>query len=1146
MVLKVYLLGAFQVLLDGQPVIGFASNKVRALLAYLAAESERPHSRETLMDLLWPEWTQPSARGNLRYALSNLRKLLTPVGGDLLITSRQNIQFNCTHQVWLDISEFRRQVASLDGHRHPRNETCPQCVETLRAAVELARGDFLAGFSLRDSATFDDWQFFKAEQLRRETTGALKKLVISLQANGSCQMALEYANRWLALDPLNEEAHRQIMQLFALQGERYAALRQYLECEHILRNELGAAPEQETVRLYNQIQNGTLVVGSSNQSPRVVIPLSPSLPTEARASWLDQVLSTRGNNPVSYNLPPQPTPFVGRREELKKIAQILTDPACWLLTLLGPGGIGKTRLAIQVALEQTDAFAQGLYFVPLVSADSSLAITSAIANSLGLDFRPDGPSPEQQVCNYLGDKNILLVLDSFEHLVGLAELLQRIHVQADRVKFLITSRHRLQLQGEWVLNIRGMKQPGGVPKTVDEIKAYSAVDLFIQCARRAHADFQVTEQDLDAITRLARLLDGSPLGLELAANWIKVLSCEDIVIEISRNPDFLETQLRDFPARHRSLRAVFDQSWSLLSRREKRLFPRLSVFRGDFSRVAAEQVAGISFQELVGLTDKSLVQRTSGGRFILHELLRQYGNERLSKSQAEYSETYDRYSHYYCTRLNQWGAMLKSPQQGRALKELEEDFGNVLSAWDWAIDHHQAGRLELALDGLGTYFLRSMRYLDGKEACKKAAAALLCTTIQPTRKLRARLLAWQAAFCLNLECLEETRSLLEESQAVLDEFPSDEVKSEKSLLDLIWMILCFVLGQPEKAADYYELSLDLAQESGGQMAPSVLFFWKLLMNAGVFSPRLWSLIERTLPYKRQSGDIFETACLLQTLGVIAGYHHNDLAKMAGMMEESITLFRQLDESISQSLLLDSVNTLLNIRGQFSDLLPIRQKRLAMAKNLGEQRMIGYAQAELGETFYHLGNYKDAEKNIRVGMTALKADHPYEHALWQQHLGNVLLARGHFDQALELCLSSLNYFRSAGEKGWASTALASLSHAEYGLGKRADAWEHALESLRILTEIHAFAFFIPRSLAILALLDVDRGNVDMARELQAQISLQPFWANSRWYTDLYGNPVKKATSGILSPERTTANRMRSTKDLWEIAKFVLETEKNVEM
>jgi len=1127
----IFAFGSLRIELDGRRLTT-SRHKALALLVYLSIKKESCR-REELAALFWPDYEQASAYAYLRRTLWEIKTML---GEGWLKVDREEVGIDPRAEVWLDVSEFRRQVASLDGHPHPRNENCPQCVEPLRAAAGLSRGDFLAGFSLRDSAAFDDWQFFQAEQLRREAAGALKRLVVTLLGNGSYDTAQEYANRWLALDPLNEEAHRQIMQLFALQGERNAALRQFQECERILQDELGESPEKETIRLYHQIQAGSTGLESGKVGmDSSVIPLGFTV------SWLDQALSVPGGIPIPHNLPPQSTPFVGRQEELKKIAQTLADPSCWLLTLLGPGGIGKTRLAIQAALAQPEVFAQGIYFVPLVSADSSLSITSAIAKSLGLDFRPDGPSPEQQVCNYLSDKNILLVLDSFEHLVEWAGLLQRIHVQTGSAKFLVTSRHRLQLQGESVLNIRGMKHPANVPKTIEEIKAYSAVELFLQTARRARADFQANEDDLSAITRLARLLDGLPLGLELAANWVKVLSCEDIFAEISHNPDLLETQLRDFPTRHRSLRAVFDQSWMLLSLREQRLFSRLSVFRGSFSRQAAEQVAGISLQELAELSDKSLVQRASGGRFVLHELVRQYGNERLSKSPSEYIETYDRYSQYFCTCLNQWGVMLKSPQQGRALKELEADLGNALSGWDWAIDHCQLDRLESAIYGLGTYFLRSMRYLDGMEACTKAAAALLNIDLPPAWKLRSSLLTWQAAFCLNLECLDETSLLLDESQAILDGFPADEIQSEKSLLCLVRMVFYFLGGQAEQAADYYEQSLSLAQKSAGHTTPSILFFWKLLMNAGVFSTRLWSLIERTLPYKRKGGDLFETACLYQTLGIIAGYHDNDLIKMEDMLGESIALFQQLDDPISQSLLLDSFNTVMNIRGQFSELLTIRQKKLAVAKVLGDQRMIGYAQAEVGETLCHLGNYEQAEINLRNGVATLKESHPYEHALWQQHLANVLLARGRYNEAYELCQSSLVFFRSVGEMGWESTTLASLGHAEFSLGKSVEAWKHALESLHLLAEIHAFSFFIPRSLAMLALLYVDRGNNDMAIELQAQISLQPFWANSHWYADLYGNPVRNATTGVFPSDETPVSRIGSTKDLREIAGIVLEIE-----
>jgi tetratricopeptide (TPR) repeat protein len=257
-----------------------------------------------------------------------------------------------------------------------------------------------------------------------------------------------------------------------------------------------------------------------------------------------------------------------------------------------------------------------------------------------------------------------------------------------------------------------------------------------------------------------------------------------------------------------------------------------------------------------------------------------------------------------------------------------------------------------------------------------------------------------------------------------------------------------------------------------------------------------------------------------------------------MLEESIALFQQLDDPVSQSMLLDSMNTLLNIRGQFADLLPVRQKRLVMAKELGDRRMIGYTQAEVGETLCHLGHYSQAEAELRNGLAMLKTGFPYEHALWQQHLANVLLVRGQYEEAYELCRSSLDFFRSIGEKGWASTTLASLSHAEFALGRRAEAWEHTCESLHLLNEIHLFAFFIPRSLAILAVLYIDQGKLELAHELQTQISLQSFWKNSHWYADLYGNPVKATIVDALAEDRTTTCLNESAHDLWEIVKILI--------
>ena len=356
--LSLSLLGTYEITLDGAPVTGFESAKVRALLAYLAVGADRAHSRETLVGLLWSDWPERSARNNLRRALSNLRTAIGDRTAEppFLSISRETIQFNLAGDHWLDVSAFRA-LAEMDQE------------ERLEEAVALYRGRFLEGFSVRDSAAYDDWSGLVREQLARQASMVLRRLVELCQGRGDLDRASEHARRWVDLAPWNEEAHRHLMRLLAQRGQRSAALAQYAACRRALARELDVEPSAETIALYERIRDGE--IGAARQE--------------------------RGTR---HNLPPQLTPFIGRRALLSEIRERLEDPACRLLTLVGPGGSGKTRLALKVASDlasdeaephpQGVRFPDSVYFVPMAHLSSADAIDLAIGQALRVPFSPAG------------------------------------------------------------------------------------------------------------------------------------------------------------------------------------------------------------------------------------------------------------------------------------------------------------------------------------------------------------------------------------------------------------------------------------------------------------------------------------------------------------------------------------------------------------------------------------------------------------------------------------------------------------------------------------------------------------------------------------------------------------------------------------
>ena len=377
-------------------------------------------------------------------------------------------------------------------------------------------------------------------------------------------------------------------------------------------------------------------------------PVTPSRVTRTETRF---AASTPSVDAPKHNLPPQVTPFVGRTAELGELARLLTDPGVRLLSIVGMGGMGKTRLALEAGMAQVGRFEDGVYFVPLAPLQSADAIAPTIAGALGLALRKSD-EPRQQLLDHLRHKTMLIILDNWEHLLACPApgrgdgvgLVSDIIRAATNVKVLATSRVRLSVQEEHLFHLAGMDFPDW--ETPADALEYSAVKLFLQSARRVRPGFELAADDLKYVARICRLAEGMPLGILLAAAWVEMLTPQEIAAEMPRSLDFMATELRDVPERQRSIRAVFDYAWNSLAQREREVFRAMSVFRGGFTREAAQQVTGAGLRELMGLATKSLLHRAPTGRYEMHELLRQYGDEKLLET-AEADTIRQRHLEYY-------------------------------------------------------------------------------------------------------------------------------------------------------------------------------------------------------------------------------------------------------------------------------------------------------------------------------------------------------------------------------------------------------------------------------------------------------------------------------------------------------------------
>ena len=600
--LSLRLLGPFQMYIDGQDRSGaFRTRKELALFVYLAAEAGHIHRRQTLAELFWPERPEGYARTNLRQALYGLRKAIGDNDLPYLRITDEQVEFKADYASCLDVEVFTIRYQSTLLHPHAKLTTCPECAAALQTAVSLYRGDFLVDVSIPSSQSFQEWVIFLREQYYRSLLNALHILSEYYQQNGDFDRAHNYAWRYVNEAPLEETAHCQLMNLLVLNGQRSAAIEQFHVCRKILQAELGIEPSTETVELYNRIRTG------------IVVDLAPTI--------ADFKLT---------NLPAQMTSFIGRQDMLDRFESCLVDPACCLLTLVGMAGVGKTRLAKQVAGDHIDKFPDGIWFVPFEDVPSADQLPAAIAQALGLCLDPDRPARDQLITT-LKSMHTLLVLDQFEGLLEGTVLLVDLLSIAPQVKMLVTSRQRLNYRAACLFELHGL--PYSSPEGDDFGPDFPAAQLFLARAQHSRAEFTMTPDNRVHIQRICALADGLPLAVELAAYRLREYSVREIAESMESGLEILATTEVDIPERHRSLRTAFEPSWEVLTDAKRVVLAGLSMFDSGFTLADAQaQVIGIDGSVLLDLVGRYMLDSSRPGQFSFHPLQRRFVLDKVQEA----------------------------------------------------------------------------------------------------------------------------------------------------------------------------------------------------------------------------------------------------------------------------------------------------------------------------------------------------------------------------------------------------------------------------------------------------------------------------------------------------------------------------------
>jgi serine/threonine protein kinase/tetratricopeptide (TPR) repeat protein len=678
---------------------------------------------------------------------------------------------------------------------------------------------------------------------------------------------------------------------------------------------------------------------------------------------------------LKHNFPVQTTPFVGRENEIAELIKLMDDPNIRLVTIIAPGGMGKTRLSLETAntlIQRTTSiskqrsahlqatlFSNGAYFVPLAPLAGSENILLTLADAVGYQFQSDGRERERQIMDFFREKRALLVFDNFEHVLDGASLVGAILEAAPEMKVLVTSRERLNLSAETVYNLGGMDFPDW-RKPSDALE-YSAVKLFMQSARRVRPGFEIQAQDLKAVARICQMAQGVPLAILLAAAWVEMLSPDEIVKEIEQSLDFLETEMRDVPERHRSMRAVFEYSWNLLAEDARELFKKLAVFRGGFTREAGQAVTGAGLRGLSGLVNKSLLRRDPNGRYEVHELLRQYAEARLVELSEMENKTRDAHSLYYAAFLQTREDALWSQNEKKALEEITAEIENVRAGWWWAIERGQFADMSKSLNALTVFSESQGLFREAVDILEQAAQRLESKPDGRNNPLLWQARAAQAWLGLRLGDSERLTRLTLEGLTVLKRL--GRLEDTGFALDALGYA-AMMSGQFPEARQYGEENVNIAEQLGDNRrrirALANMGYAVFLQGSYEEARHIYYEVVEALV---QSGSMSGLAYCSNNLGEIC-HAMREEEEANRCFERSLKIFRELGNRHGMAVVLNNLGNVAHFIGDYEAAKRHIGDSLTIYREIGDRRGLAEALNRLGNTHFVIAEYAEAQSLLR--------------------------------------------------------------------------------------------------------------------------------------------------------------------------------------
>lgn len=1022
--LSFQLLGALSLLRDGQPLVQFRSQKEIALLSFLA-HTAQPHSRESIADLLWEDRSTQQSLSNLRTVLARLR---THVGDDL-IASR--------HTVTLSGESLQRvdSVSLLQRLTEAKRVDSSAKADLLQAALATYSGPFLADFRLNDAPRFENWVQTTRQTIQQQVVAAYAKLAHYALDQGNPEFGIRVARNWLQVDALDEEAHTLLIRLLLQAGTVREAIAHYDSCSNLLRAELGIEPPPEMTELIGTVR------------------------THSQSTFtLRSVAATRNNLPALYDQ------FLGRQQIQQEIHARLDHPWCRLITIIGPGGVGKTRLATTIARNRLNHYVDGVWLVELAEvdpADENLAEAIAVEIASAIDLRLNGPSnPIEQLLSHLQHKAILLVLDNVEHLLAAVPLFLELIQRCQQLQLLVTSREALRIRAEWMVTLSGLPYPSDNDSTTQS----EAVDLF--WARQPHQRRAHSTDEESAIRSICRMVEGLPLAIELAAALTQHQSCRAVANELNRGFSTLVTNLRDVPQRQRSLLVVFEMSWRALPPALQTRLARLAILTGGFSEEAASQIADADRTDLGRLCEKSLLSyHSEQHRYTMHSVVRAFAAAKV----AESDRIPQKHAHYYLNLFAQHAESLQKGAPQQSVAALHPDIDNLRLAWQTGLAAPKFTQtatpqmLLAALTSLSIYYqLRGLAH-EGE--------AVMHSTVDAANNWGAEGIAVAARAGLEQarfqNRLARYRLAIATVEVALGNANLCNDRWAEGMGHVLWGESLWRLGEYELSIAKLTHALTIAHA----IDSSLLVGW-CHHHLGVIDD-IQSRYAAALDHLQQACAAWRAidnaqalSNSLNSIGLVC-YHQGDLSAAQQAMEQALTFCYQLDNRHLQALLLNNLSLIATQQNDYLSAHNYLQLGLTLATTSGNLTGQAEISTSLGKNYHLLGNTQLALENLEEGLqiselignltlkatalfylaeTSRKADSKHAEFLYRQALK---LARQYNLQHIECeILIGLAEFLSKNNEGEArqySTQAVTLAEAlqNPGLLERATAIKHYL-------------------------------------------------------------------------------------------------------